>query len=127
MIILDTNVVSEPLKPQANQQVIAWPDRQTLETLFLTAASLSELLLGVESLPRGKRQQGLCDALKNLIDGLFEARILPFDNLQPSLVQPAPPMPVFGAHLFRFLTRRLQPSPRSMDSLEQPRTSIPSP
>jgi toxin FitB len=68
------------LKSQANQQVIAWLDRQAPETLFLTATSLSELLVGIESLPPGKRQQGLSSALKRLIGRLFEARILPFDE-----------------------------------------------
>lgn len=54
MIILDTNVVAEPMKPRANSTVIAWLDHQIVETLYLTATSLSELLAGIAFLPKGK-------------------------------------------------------------------------
>ena len=59
MIILDTNVVSEPLKPNGNIRVQQWLDQQPIETLYLTATSLSELLLGVKLLPDGKRKNSL--------------------------------------------------------------------
>ena len=59
MIILDTNVISEPMKPNSNPAVIAWLDRQLAETLYLTATSFSELLVGIEILPDGKRKQEL--------------------------------------------------------------------
>jgi toxin FitB len=80
MIILDTNVVSEPMKRYGDLAVIAWLDRQAAETLYLTATSLSELLVGIELLPKGKRKQGLADALSNLLGHLFGPRILPFDQ-----------------------------------------------
>jgi len=80
MIILDTNVVSEPMKSNANPVVQTWLDRQVAETLYLTATSLSELLLGIEILPNGKRKKGLGGALSELLLGLFESRILPFDR-----------------------------------------------
>ena len=80
MIILDTNVVSEPMKPQGNPAVRDWLDQQVAETLYLTAAGLSELLLGVEILPDGKRKEGLAAALNELIEKLFGTRILPFDH-----------------------------------------------
>lgn len=80
MIILDTNVVSEPMRPVSDPAVQAWLDRQAAETLFLTATGLSELLLGVEILPDGKRKQGLGAALAELVAALFEGRILPFDQ-----------------------------------------------
>lgn len=80
MIILDTNVVSEPMKPQGNPAVRDWLDQQVAETLYLTATSLSELLLGVEILPDGKRKEGLAAALTELIEELFGSRILPFDH-----------------------------------------------
>ncbi len=53
MIILDTNVVSEPMRANGNPAVRAWLDRQVAETLYPTATSLSELLLGIEMLPGG--------------------------------------------------------------------------
>jgi hypothetical protein len=80
MIILDTNVVSEPMRANANPAVRAWLDRQIAETLFLTTTSLSELLVGIELLPGGKRRDGLADALASILEKLFGARILSFDK-----------------------------------------------
>jgi toxin FitB len=79
MIILDTNVVSEPLKPVPAQAVLDWLDRQAPETLYLTAVSLAELLAGVEALPQGRRRLELEQALMRQITPLFEGRILSFD------------------------------------------------
>nr|VFK45832.1 MAG: hypothetical protein BECKSD772F_GA0070984_12562 [Candidatus Kentron sp. SD]VFK49848.1 MAG: hypothetical protein BECKSD772E_GA0070983_12571 [Candidatus Kentron sp. SD]VFK81231.1 MAG: hypothetical protein BECKSD772D_GA0070982_12621 [Candidatus Kentron sp. SD] len=80
MIILDTNVVSEPMKTNGNQAVRTWLDRQVAETLYLTTISLAELMLGVELLPAGKRKEGLHTALNRLLIELFGSRILPFDR-----------------------------------------------
>ena len=80
MIILDTDVVSEPMKPDGHRGVQAWLDEQIAETLYLTSISLSELLLGVEFLPDGKRKVGLVGALGELLTTLFGARVLPFDQ-----------------------------------------------
>jgi predicted nucleic acid-binding protein len=80
VIILDTNVISEPMKPRGDPAVRNWLDEQVAETLYLTATSLSELLLGVEILPEGKRKDGLAAALSELIGELFGSRILPFDD-----------------------------------------------
>jgi hypothetical protein len=80
VIILDTNVVSEPMKVNANPAVAAWLDRQAAETLYLTAVNLAELLAGVETMPAGKRRDDIGAALGALIARLFGARILPFDE-----------------------------------------------
>jgi predicted nucleic acid-binding protein len=80
VIILDTNVVSEPMKPDGHSGVQAWLDEQIAETLYLTSISLSELLLGVEVLPDGRRKLGLAAALSELLVALFGKRILPFDQ-----------------------------------------------
>lgn len=80
MIILDTNVVSEPLRPRADPAVQAWLDAQAAETLYLTATNVAELLVGVEMLADGRRKRGLGSALESLIDGLFGSRVLPFDH-----------------------------------------------
>lgn len=80
MIILDTNVVSEPMKPGGHRGVQTWLDDQIAETLYITSISLSELLLGVEVLPDGKRKAGLGAALSDLLSTLFGARVLPFDQ-----------------------------------------------
>jgi predicted nucleic acid-binding protein len=80
MIILDTNVVSEPMKAAGNPAVRIWLDSQVAETLFLTAINLSELLLGIKILPEGKRKKALAAALGDQVRGLFGPRILPFDG-----------------------------------------------
>lgn len=80
MIILDTNVVSEPMKPDGAPGVQAWLDEQLAETLYLTTISLSELLLGVEILPDGKRKEGLAAAVQASLMEVFGSRILPFDQ-----------------------------------------------
>lgn len=80
MIILDTNVVSEPMRPNSNPAVQAWLNQQAAETLYLTATSLSELLAGIAILPEGKRKEGLGSALSELAAKLFGSRILPFDQ-----------------------------------------------
>lgn len=80
MIILDTNVISEPMRPHGDPAVQAWLDRQVAETLYVTATSLSELLAGIEMVPAGKRRANLTLLLATLIEKLFGPRILPFDG-----------------------------------------------
>lgn len=88
MIILDTNVVSEPMRREANPLVQSWLDQQALETLYLTSISLAELMLGIEVLPDGKRKQGLVGALAELLTTLFGPRILPFDRAAAAAYAP---------------------------------------
>jgi predicted nucleic acid-binding protein len=79
MIILDTNVVSEAMKPEPNPAVRAWLNDQVAETLYLSSVTLAELLFGVGSLPDGRRKDMLAQALDGLM-GLFRDRVLPFDT-----------------------------------------------
>jgi toxin FitB len=79
MIILDTNVVSEPLKPKPDAAVLAWLDRQAPETLYLSTITLAELQAGIEILPAGKRRKGLHEATTELV-AQFEGRVLSFDQ-----------------------------------------------
>ena len=79
MIVLDTNVVSEAMKPEPNAVVRAWLNDQAVETLYLSTVTLAELLFGVAALPVGKRKNMLSGALEGLV-GLFEGRMLPFDS-----------------------------------------------
>jgi predicted nucleic acid-binding protein len=79
LIILDTNVVSEPIRETPSAAVEAWLDRQNFEHLFLTSVSVAELLVGVEILPAGRRRDALAVKIAEVI-GLFgEARLLAFD------------------------------------------------
>lgn len=79
MILLDTNVVSEPMRRRPDRRVQDWLDAQNIETLYLSTISLSELLLGIESLPAGKCRRALAAALGHQIANLFRGRIIPFD------------------------------------------------
>ncbi len=79
MIVLDTNVVSEVLKPRPEPVVLAWLDRQAQATFFLATISLAESLLGLELLAEGRRKRELQTALNGVLARLFGARILAFD------------------------------------------------
>jgi len=79
MIVLDTNVVSEAMKPSAHPAVAEWLNRQAAETLFLTSVTLAELLYGISALPTGRRKEVLADTLDRLLLELYGDRILPFD------------------------------------------------
>jgi len=81
MIILDTNVVSEPLKPAPDAAVVRWLNLQVPHTLYLTSVSLAELLSGIAALPAGRRRDALQVALNAQMLPLFEGRILPFDTV----------------------------------------------
>lgn len=79
MILLDTNVMSEPLRPAPEPRVIAWIDAQPMETLFLSAITVAELRVGVALLPAGKRRARLQENLEKRVLPLFAGRVLPFD------------------------------------------------
>ena len=80
MIILDTNVMFEPLKPLPEPAVLDWLDRQSPQTLYLTTVNLAELLAGIEVLPQGRRRAELQHVLTTQVIPLFEGRILSFDE-----------------------------------------------
>jgi predicted nucleic acid-binding protein len=79
MIVLDTNVVSEALKPEPNAAVLAWLNAQAAETVYLSSVTVAELLFGVGVLPDSARKDRLNTRIARLIDQ-FGGRILPFDT-----------------------------------------------
>ncbi|WP_429809182.1 type II toxin-antitoxin system VapC family toxin [Ensifer sp. B1-9] len=79
MILLDTNVISEPWKPAPDEQVVAWLDAQAIETLFLSAITVAELRFGIAAMPLGKRQTILRSRLEGEVLPLFSGRILSFN------------------------------------------------
>ncbi len=80
MILLDTNVVSEPLKAACDKSVVSWIDEQAIETLFLSTISLAELRFGIAVLPEGKRKETLHSSLEQQVLPLFTGRILSCDE-----------------------------------------------
>jgi predicted nucleic acid-binding protein len=79
MILLDTNVVSEPLRAQPDPKVLDWLDAQAIETLYLSSITVAELRFGIAVLPEGKRRDTLQTSLEQRVLPLFAGRILAFD------------------------------------------------
>jgi len=79
MIIVDTNVLSEPLKTGGDPAVAAWLDRQDIDVLYLTTVNLAELLLGIELMPLGSRRSRLEARIGTVIGTFGEDRTLAFD------------------------------------------------
>ncbi len=77
--MLDSNVVSQALRPLPEVRVIEWLDAQPMETLYLSVVTVAELRAGVVLLPAGKRRSGLQESLENRVLPLFTGRILSFD------------------------------------------------
>jgi predicted nucleic acid-binding protein len=79
VIVVDTNVISEPLRAGHDPRVRSWLNRQAPETLYLSAVTVAELTLGVELLPEGRRRTELRAAVSSVIGDVFRGRVLPFD------------------------------------------------
>jgi toxin FitB len=80
MIVLDTNVVSEPLKPRPDAAVMEWLDAQEPQTLFLSSITMAEILSGIETMPIGRRRTQLQSGFHDDILPVFEGRLLQFDK-----------------------------------------------
>jgi len=78
VILLDTNIISEALKPHGDRAVLAWLDAQAIETLFLSTITLAELRFGIAAMPVGKRRDILSRELDARVLPIFEGRVLPF-------------------------------------------------
>jgi predicted nucleic acid-binding protein len=79
VILLDTSVVSEPLRRAPEICVVDWLDAQPLETLYLPVMAVAELRAGVALLPAGKRKTVLHESLEQRVLPMFAGRVLPFD------------------------------------------------
>ena len=80
MILLDTNVVSELLKPAPEPAVRAWLNSQDSAEVYLSAVSEAELRYGVALLAPGRRRERLAEAVETLVREEFWERVLPFDG-----------------------------------------------
>lgn len=79
MIVLDTNVISELLRPAPAEQVISWIASQPLDNLYTTSITQAEMFYGVLILPEGNRRTKLEQAIAAIFREDFAGRILPFD------------------------------------------------
>ena len=80
MIILDTNVVSEPTRPEPSPTVRRWLARQNREHLHTTSITEAEILLGLELMPKGRRGHDLEKATLRMFQVILSGRVLPFDR-----------------------------------------------
>lgn len=80
MIIFDTNVLWEGMKPAPARSVLAWMAAQPRPDLFTSAITQAEILSGIEMLPSGRRKDGLSAAAERLFEEHFRDRILAFDD-----------------------------------------------
>jgi predicted nucleic acid-binding protein len=78
MIILDTNVVSELMRPEPDERVRQWVSGRRPDELGTTAITVAEIRHGIERLPGGRRQEGLLSAATDLF-AAFGDFVLPFD------------------------------------------------
>jgi toxin FitB len=80
MIVLDTNVISEMMRPSPARAVADWFARNPRSSLFTTALSQAEILYGLELLPEGRRRDELFAAARPVFDEDLGGRVLPFDS-----------------------------------------------
>jgi predicted nucleic acid-binding protein len=80
MIILDTNVLSELMRPKPSAQVVSWVEEQPAAELFTTSITVAEIFYGIELLAKGKRREGLLAAADAMFDEDFAGHVLDFDS-----------------------------------------------
>jgi toxin FitB len=80
MIILDTNVLSEVLRPQPAALVLAWLDGQPTNSIFTTAITQGEILYGIHLLADGQRRRKLWETAIAMFADDFDGRVLSFDS-----------------------------------------------
>jgi toxin FitB len=80
VIVLDTNVLSEALRPVPEACIMAWLANQPRASLFTTAVTRGEILYGIHLLCDGKRRRGLWDAARKIFDEDFAGHVLSFDS-----------------------------------------------
>ena len=78
MILLDTNVISEMMRPAPAPDVLAWLDACAYNELYVSAVTRAEILLGIELLPPGRRRTAIAETAERLFT-TFTTPILPFD------------------------------------------------
>ena len=82
--LLDTNVLSELLRQQPDETVLAWFAAQPVDSLYVSAVTQAEMLLGARLLAKGKRREKLEGALDAMFAEDFAGRLLPFDSTAAS-------------------------------------------
>lgn len=79
MIVLDTNVLSELMRPAPNNCVVDWLDRQDALAVMVSSITVAEILYGIERLPDGRRKREFAAMAAAMFEDDFAGRILAFD------------------------------------------------
>lgn len=85
MIILDTNVISELMRPHPDPAVAAWIQSYDAQQFALTAINVAEIRRGISRLPRGKRRENLAQNFDRFLQDAFGERIWAFDEAAADL------------------------------------------
>jgi predicted nucleic acid-binding protein len=80
VIVIDTNVLSELMKPEASKAVVAWTTGQERTRLFTTVITLAEIMYGLEIMPSGRRRTARLQLATEIFEIDFGDRILPFES-----------------------------------------------
>ena len=80
MIVLDTNVLSELMKPEPSNKVVQWVAAQPSQSLYTTSITEAEILHGIKLLPSGRRRRTFESLAKEMFREEFAGRVLPFDS-----------------------------------------------
>lgn len=79
MILLDTNIISELMRPRPATRVLRWFESQDMSELAISAVTIGELNYGIAVLPEGRRRTALHRALHHSVDEAFADRTYPYD------------------------------------------------
>ncbi len=80
MIVLDTNVISELMRPTPSDRVLGWVDDQNQDQLYITVITLAETLYGIERMPDGRPKRQLSQYVGVMLVRRFSSRILSYDE-----------------------------------------------
>jgi predicted nucleic acid-binding protein len=80
VIVLDTNVVSEAMRPRPEPRVIRWLDSHPIRSFAVTSVTVAELLFGIRRLPEGRRRSDLQEAFETFMARGIRERVLAFDQ-----------------------------------------------
>jgi len=79
MIILDTNVISALMRKEPGKPVVKWLDAQPAASVWITAITVMEIRFGLETMPKGRRQEALIRSFELMLKSMIEGRIASFD------------------------------------------------
>jgi len=79
MIFLDTNVISEIMRPQPDPEILLWLDRQPVFSIWTTTVNIFEIRFGLQSMPTGRKRSTLIALLDRWLDEVVQERIASFD------------------------------------------------